>query len=285
MYIPFGFMGSSGDSSLDIDDIVSSGIVIFSLRKLSGSYSGNCIKVRRSSDNATQDIGFTSSEVGAWVDDSAINTFIGGGTGYIDTWYDQSGNGYDVSQSTLTYQPVLVSDVFSLTGGTSFSVQFDGTDDNLFHDAGSNVFSASANLTIHMAYRMTTSSFDSMFACNSSAATPNTALRYLRYSTTGRFYTNGTNNALSGDAPTTTEHALLEYDGVTNSWTPNDGTADTLASTGNGSRRYFVFGAGGSTGSQGWGGEIAEMIWTDESLSSGDNDTIRDDQNTIYTLY
>lgn len=133
---------------------------------------------------------------------------------------------------------------------------------------------------------MTTASFDTIFSANASAATSATSFRLTRYSTVGRWYTNGTNNTLSGlNANTTDEHALLEYDGVNNSFTANDGTPDTLASTGATARRYFVLGAGGSTGANAWGGEIAEFIWTDESLSSGDNDTIRDDMNTTYDLY
>ena len=109
-------------TGLDIDNYSADNPeVVFSLRKISSSYSGNCIKVRRSSDNATQDIGFTGG-LGTWLDDSAISTFIGGGTGYVDTWYDQSGNGYNVSQATLTEQPVLIADVFNLTGGTAYSL-------------------------------------------------------------------------------------------------------------------------------------------------------------------
>ena len=273
-----------GSTSIDLDTILTSGIMILSLRKLSDSYSGNCIKVRRSSDNTTLDVGFTGG-LGTWVDDSAINTFIGGGTGYVDTWYDQSGNGYNVAQTTLTYQPVLVADVFSLTGGTSFSIQFDGTDDNLHVDGVSNVFGASANLTMLLSYRLVGSGFDTMFSTGSTAASPASSIRYLRYSTAGRLYINGYLNGLSGNSPTIAEQATIEYDGVNQSWTANDGTPDTLAATGMTAKRYFAIGAAGSTGTQGWQGEIAEMIWTDESLSAGNVDTIRDDENAIYTLY
>jgi len=35
-------------------------------------------------------------------------TFVGSGSGYIDTWYDQSGNGRNATQSTAAYQPRIV---------------------------------------------------------------------------------------------------------------------------------------------------------------------------------
>ena len=78
----------------------------YSLRRLSSSYSGSLIRVRRSSDNAEQDIGFDSNNV---LDESALTTFVGAGNnGYIVKWYDQSGNSYDETQSTASAQPQIV---------------------------------------------------------------------------------------------------------------------------------------------------------------------------------
>jgi len=273
----------AGTASLDID-LYSSPIIAVSLRKISSSYSGNCIRVRRDSDNTSQDIGFTGG-LGTWVDDAAISSFIGAGTGYIEGWYDQSGNGYDLQQSTLSYQPKLVADVFGVSGGSANCIQFDATSWNLFVDGTTNVFFASANLTMLIAYRLTTSGFDAMFSCNGAAATTQNYLKYLRYSTAGRFYTNVYNNTLSGSAPTKEEHVVLQYNGSTNSVTIDDGTTDSLSASGVVSKRYFVLGAGGSTGSYAWGGEIAEFIWFDASLTNSEINTMRDDQNATYTLY
>ncbi|HWB26289.1 MAG TPA: choice-of-anchor Q domain-containing protein, partial [Chitinophagaceae bacterium] len=79
--------------------------VAYSLRLLSSSYSGSAIKVRRSSDNATQNIGFTGN---GDLDTAALKTFVGGGTGYIAAWYDQTGNGYTMSQANTSLQPYIV---------------------------------------------------------------------------------------------------------------------------------------------------------------------------------
>jgi hypothetical protein len=64
----------------------------FSLRKLRNDYSGNCIRVQRSSDSTQQDIGFG---VDGFIDESALTSFVGSGNGIVVTWYDQGPNGYN----------------------------------------------------------------------------------------------------------------------------------------------------------------------------------------------
>jgi hypothetical protein len=61
----------------------------YSLRKLRTDYSGSAIRVRRSSDDAEQDIGFVSNEL----DTASLLSFVGAGDGFVKTWYDQSLNG------------------------------------------------------------------------------------------------------------------------------------------------------------------------------------------------
>ncbi|WP_316789978.1 arabinofuranosidase catalytic domain-containing protein [Pedobacter frigoris] len=79
--------------------------VAYSFRKLSTSFSGYAIQVRRSNDNATQDIGFTS---GGDFDAAALIAFVGANSGYVTIWYDQSGNGKNLSQPTGVNQPRIV---------------------------------------------------------------------------------------------------------------------------------------------------------------------------------
>ena len=78
----------------------------YSLRKLRSAYTGSAIQVRRSSDNTTQDIGFTAL---GNLDTSALTSFCGSGNGFVTTWYDQSGNARNALQSTATRQPQIVS--------------------------------------------------------------------------------------------------------------------------------------------------------------------------------
>jgi hypothetical protein len=78
--------------------------IAFSLRKINPSYNGNCIKVRRSNDNVEQNIGFVSNVL----DQAALLSFVGSNNGFVTTWYDQSGNGRNATQTTNASQPIIV---------------------------------------------------------------------------------------------------------------------------------------------------------------------------------
>jgi hypothetical protein len=84
-------MQVSGGYTGILDDYSGAGAA-YGVRKLRNAYSGSCIRVLRSSDNAEQDIGFDGS---GNLDASALSSFIGANTGYVAKWYDQSGNGFD----------------------------------------------------------------------------------------------------------------------------------------------------------------------------------------------
>ena len=77
----------------------------YSVRKLSSTYTGSSLRVRRSSDNAEQDIGF----VGEDLDKASIITFVGAGNGFVTTWYDQSGNSRNAAQASASVQPAIIS--------------------------------------------------------------------------------------------------------------------------------------------------------------------------------
>jgi hypothetical protein len=78
--------------------------VAYSLRLLSGNYAGSAIRVRRSSDNTEQNIGFNAGEL----DTAALLSFCGNGNGFVTTFYDQSGNGKNNVQSSAGSQPRIV---------------------------------------------------------------------------------------------------------------------------------------------------------------------------------
>ena len=92
----------------------------YSLRKLRSAYTGNAIRVRRSSDNAEQDFGFVANVL----DTASLLTFCGAGNGYITTWYDQSGNGRNTTQSTATSQPMIIVAGALVTRGGKPAVSF-----------------------------------------------------------------------------------------------------------------------------------------------------------------
>ena len=101
----------------------------YSLRLVNDAYSGSAVRVRRSTDNTEQNIGF----VGTALDTAALTAFVGAGDGFVTTWYDQSGNARNISQATATAQPKIVAAGSVILSGGKPAVTFDGADDVLFN--------------------------------------------------------------------------------------------------------------------------------------------------------
>ncbi len=80
--------------------------VAYSVRKLSSTYSGPAMRVRETNANAEKDIGFDSN--GDLDTTTLLAHCAANGEGRIVTWYDQSGNGINVTQGTADRQPVIV---------------------------------------------------------------------------------------------------------------------------------------------------------------------------------
>lgn len=100
----------------------------YSVRKLDTAYAGNAMKVRRSSDSTVLDIGFLSN---GELDTASLLTFAGSGSAYIDTWYDQSGNGANIAQTNVGRQPAIVTaGVLNTMNGRPAAI-FDGAATNL----------------------------------------------------------------------------------------------------------------------------------------------------------
>jgi hypothetical protein len=99
-----GIVGSQIQSFVGLLDTYPNAAAAYSVRKLRAAYTGSAIKVRRSSDNTEQDIGFS----GANLDTSALTSFCGSGNGFVTTWYDQSGNARNATQTTASNQPKIV---------------------------------------------------------------------------------------------------------------------------------------------------------------------------------
>ena len=118
-----GIIGSQITQFVGLLDDYSGAAAAYSLRLLRSAYTGSAIRVRRASDNTEQDIGFISNEL----DTSALTTFCSGTNGFVKTWYDQSGNGYDATQSTAASQPQIVSSGSVITQGGKASVYTPGS--------------------------------------------------------------------------------------------------------------------------------------------------------------
>lgn len=97
----------------------------YSLRKLRCEYVGFAIRVRRSSDGSTSDIGFTTN---GDLDTVSLKVFVGSGSGFVNIWYDQSGNGRNATQATQALQPRIVNaGVIEKNSSNRPSIFFNGT--------------------------------------------------------------------------------------------------------------------------------------------------------------
>jgi len=119
----------SGAAAAKLLDTYSSAAAAYSLRQLSDSYSGNAVKVRRASDDTELDIGFSSGEL----DTSALATHCGSSNGFVVTWYDQSGNSNNATQSTAANQPKIYDATAErhITENGKPAIEFDGGNDGL----------------------------------------------------------------------------------------------------------------------------------------------------------
>lgn len=101
-------------------DLVPGAAAAYSLRLLTTTYSGSAVRVRRSSDNAEQDINFT----GVALDTTNLLSFVGTGSGFVTTWYDQSGNNINATQSISLNQPLIVSSGSLVTENSKSAINF-----------------------------------------------------------------------------------------------------------------------------------------------------------------
>jgi len=107
-------------------DSYSDAAAAYSMRRLSSTYTGACLKVERSTDGTTKDIGF--DEAGN-LDVLTLLEFVGTGDGRIHTWFDQSGNSFNAVQTVDAAQPkICVSQTNLLLQSNNFNTTW--TDPN-----------------------------------------------------------------------------------------------------------------------------------------------------------
>lgn len=108
-----------------LDNYTSAGAA-YSTRKLRTAHSGYALRVRRSTDSATLDVGFDGS---GNLDTASMLTFVGAGNdGFVSIWYDQSGNSRNLTAASDAGQPKIVAAGSVVTQGTRPALSFDGSD-------------------------------------------------------------------------------------------------------------------------------------------------------------
>jgi hypothetical protein len=144
IYVPGKVVLAQNSATQPLLDLYPNPAAAYSLRQLYTGTEINVVRVRRSSDNTESD--FTATQVS----DGALVTFCGAGNGFVRTWYDQSGNGRNIEQTTTANQPQIVSFGSLVTQGSKAAMSFNGTSMSLrrIGDVGFRTGAAATVLTV-----------------------------------------------------------------------------------------------------------------------------------------
>ena len=251
----------------------------FALRRLSGSYSGPLVRVRRASDSAQQDIPAT---VAGMLDTTTLSTFCSGTSCFASTLYDQSGNGQDAVQATASSQPRLFNAGAVETEGGRPALRFTAAGQLLVFPA---MPSQTIQTTLSAVARQTDTTIQRHVVGNRSPA----GGRIIRATAGGGSYQlsniNGGGTVVTGSTlqqrvitmvsgPGTV--VLGALDGITNS-TP----ANFIAS----SAVFWIGGGGPSQSATGdWIGTISEVAVFNSSFSTGNRQTLERSQGAYFGI-
>jgi len=157
--------------------------VAYSVRALNSAYLGPILRVSRISDFVEKDIFALQN---GDLDTATLTSFIGESDGYVSRWYDQSGNGLNVSSPVLAFQPLIVSAGTLLTQNTKPTLRFDGVNDGLYTGYFQDMFKNKSSGTSFVAARwlaIPTGGSRSLFHVTTSAS-PGNAPRFSVQATT-----------------------------------------------------------------------------------------------------
>ncbi len=270
-------------------DEVSGASAAYSLRRLNSSYSGSAIRVRRGSDGSTLSIGFVNNQL----DTATLNTFCSGTDGFVSIWYDQSGNGYDLTQSTSVNQFKIVNSgsIYTVNGKPAFL-----GDEDYLENSTKTASSTSTVFTVHKGVTDTTNASVVSFP----AGTNQHIGLYYWYSDSGKpfgfntwngdswgydnasadFITHSLWTALFKEGDITTNGVKLFKNGAEKSLSQVRGTS--LSRTLNDG---VYVGRGGTPSTQDSDGYYQEIIMWDADYSSTNRATIENNINTYYSIY
>jgi hypothetical protein len=267
-----------------ISDVGITAYGAYAVRKVNPSAT-KAIQVRRSNDNATQDIGFAAGSNN--LDTAALLAFVGSGSGYIAKWYDQSGNGRDLAQATTTTQPRIVNAGVVDTVNGKPAVYFDGVDDRVTGSTSLGLYAAgAASIVAVVNADPTIPNFPGIYCEDGTSA----LYRLLgNTSGTGPFtkISNDAGTQLSstgsgGTTPLTTPRQVTFIDSGTNVTTR---VASAQVASGNYTRTGTMTPTGASIGapytSPGtniWKGYIAEVVIFPVALSTSQRDAAEANQ-------
>ncbi len=276
----------------------------YSLRRVSSSYSGPAVQIRRASDNVEVNVNFdsdgvvslnstisnvteetTGSSTSLTTSAKTLGQFVANASytdadslgstdsALVQNWYDQSGNSNDAIQDTAGSQPTIVLSGALVTENGNPAMQFDGTDDFM---SGSVSFQNA--VTVFLVYKRSASSYIL------DAKSPNRlAIGNVTNSTNFQVFVSA--------AVSTTSKALNQQNlgfvlaDTTNSFSELNGSTNGPGNSGNAANSSQIFiGSRIDGGSGHMTGVFQEIIYYNSDQSSNRTD-IEADINTFYSIF
>jgi hypothetical protein len=249
----------------------------YSLRDI-GALGGAVVRVRRSSDNVEDN--FSANQIIS----GALETFVGASNdGFVEIWYDQSGNFRHAIQETATNQPKIVSSGSLITVNGKPAITFDGNDNFLEVDGSGSAeaysFSPSGDFGMFVVYKASVGNV----VDSRDAGGDGIFLQQSGGSTT-RFRYNASANNIDVTATNDAQHFnTMTLDGTTLSGSVDGGTAVTKTVTaGVSTTQNLVLGAGFNEANA-TDGEIQEAIFYENSVAS-EKSEIETDIDNFYSI-
>jgi len=210
-YTLINSMGSGAAAPSYLLDTYTGSVGAFSVFKERTAYTGSCIRVRRSSDNTESNIGFISN----YIDVATLLAFVGAGDGFVTTFYDQTINGRNLTQTTATFQPKIVTSGVLNTSGGKATIVFDGTNDYLRNDALGALYTGGNNklITAYGVFEFTASTYQLPFSFNLSTTVTGLEVWWPVYKNTADYRSykrddSGTSKTATGGTATLTQQLL-----------------------------------------------------------------------------
>jgi len=269
----------------------------YSTRKLSSSYTGAAVRIRRQSDNAVADLAF---DVNGNISANSLATFVSGGTGsvsvgsfaaatnaFVSIWYDQSGNGRNATQTTAANQPLLVSNGVVVTSSvlnSKATLSFNGSSQFMDLPMSSSIINAAGTIAAVQVQPVLQSGFNAVVAWSLSGGTQGPGFGPLNSPGAFGLYTTwGPNNITLGPVAINQAYVLNA------TWSGN-GSAVVQSRNGtivNGSLgasfNYTGNALIGRDVGAFYNGNLAELIVSNTTITAGNRTAMETNQNNAYT--
>jgi hypothetical protein len=280
---------ASGGGTPLLDTGIASATNGYSLRKLRAAYAGSAIRIRRSSDNTEQDIGFSGNDLNT----SAISSFVGANDAFIVTWYDQVGSD-NLAAFSNTNQPRIVNAGALETINSLPAINFYAA--HVLYDSsvstlnGISQFTAAAVASLNSASEPYGRLVSFQGASTGSDYASDLSVIMLARDNTGQgivSYRNSGPRSSQSIAAYDQQFTAISYYDASNNTVGVDGTNGTSSSFSavslDGTGGTLRIGAENDNAGNGkFAGTVSEAVIWASALSSGDRATVQSNQKTYW---